>query len=153
VTATPDVDVRRLPAGVPSRAATIDAVAWIAGRWVGDGLGGTVEEVYSPAVGGVILGHVVVARRGEPAFLELVQIREEHASLVYRVKHFDPDLKAHEEKDDSLDFRLVGIAGARIYFDGLTIERVVPDRMVQWMRSRTEGGAEEILRIDYGRAG
>src|SRR5262249_23836339 len=40
VTATPDVDVRRLPAGVPSPPATIDAMAWIAGRWVGMGLGG-----------------------------------------------------------------------------------------------------------------
>ena len=38
----------------PSAAATIADAAWLEGRWVGEGLGGQAEEVWSPAAGGQV---------------------------------------------------------------------------------------------------
>ena len=32
-------------------AVTIDDAAWLAGRWVGEGFGGQMEETWSPPVG------------------------------------------------------------------------------------------------------
>jgi hypothetical protein len=36
--------------------AKIADLAWIQGRWVGEGLGGTVEEIWSPPIGDSMLG-------------------------------------------------------------------------------------------------
>lgn len=121
--------VRTLPAGAKSPPAKLDALAWLAGgRWVGEGLGGVSEEVYSPAVGGVMVGHFVQSQAGKPQFFEIMTVREEGGSLVYRLKHFGPDLKGWEEKDVTEDFPLVAIEGDRVFFSGMTSSAPVRTR-------------------------
>ena len=40
---------------VPSMMYTVDDIAWLAGYWVGDGLGGKVEELWSKPKNGKML--------------------------------------------------------------------------------------------------
>lgn len=46
----------KLAPGQSSPPATIADMAWLAGHWKGDGLGGRSEETWSPPEGGVMLG-------------------------------------------------------------------------------------------------
>lgn len=69
--------------------------------------------------------------------------------LTMRLKHFDPRLHGWEEKDETVDFPLVGQAqdaeGRGIwFFDGLTIVRQGEDAMALHLRTG-QGGPESIV--------
>jgi Domain of unknown function (DUF6265) len=142
----------RLPGGVSPKA-TIAEAAWVAGRWVGEGFGATVEEVMSPPAGNAMIGHFSITGAQGPSMYELVMIREEGGSLVYRVKHFHPDLKGWEEKDKSVDFPLVAVERDALYFDGLTIKRTGADEVTHWVRIKGKDGKIEEAKLVYRRAG
>lgn len=139
------------PGGVSPNASIADA-AWVAGRWVGEGFGAAVEEVISPAAGNAMIGHFRTVGKEGPAFYEIVMIREERGSLVYRVKHFHPDLKGWEDKDKTIDFPLVAVEREALYFDGLTIKRTGPDQVTHWVRVKGQDGKTEEAKLVYRRA-
>lgn len=80
------------PAAAP--AATIADAAWIAGRWVGAGLGGQIEETWAPAAGGQMVGHFQLVKDGKPALYELMMLDAAPTGLRLRVKHFNADFTA-----------------------------------------------------------
>ncbi len=123
------------------------------GRWVGEGFGAVVEEVMSPPAGNAMIGHFRMVGKDGPSFYEMVQIREENGSLVYRVKHFHPDLKGWEERDNTVDFRLVAAEREALYFDGLTIKRTGPDEVTHWVRIKAKDGTVDEAKLVYRRAG
>ncbi len=145
-------ETRSLPPGGVSPNAGISDAGWVAGRWVGEGFGAVVEEVMSPPVGDAMIGHFYMAGKDGPAFYEIVLIREERGSLVYRVKHFHPDLKGWEEKDKTVDFPLVAVEREALYFDGLTIKRTGPDEVTHWVRVKGKDGKTEEAKLVYRRA-
>jgi Domain of unknown function (DUF6265) len=147
-----DRETRSLADDATSPPATLADVAWIAGRWVGEGFDAKVEEVLSPPQGDAMIGHFRMTNESGVVFYELLQVREEGGSLVYRVKHFHPDLRGWEEKDAAVDFPLVAIEADRIYFDGLTIARTGPDEITHWLRVRAEDGTEREAFLLYQRA-
>ena len=61
-------------------------------------------------------------------FYEICTISEENGSLMLRIKHFNPDLKGWEEKDETVDFPLVKVDGQIAYFSGMTFQRKSEDR-------------------------
>lgn len=138
-------NTRSLAEGASSPPATIAAVAWLEGRWVGEGLGGSVEEVYSPPVGDSMVGHFRASNATGTTFYELMTVREENGSLMWRLKHFHPDLRGWEEKDRTIEFPLVAIEGDRLYFDGLTIERVSENEVRQYVLVSSNGQASEAV--------
>lgn len=105
-------------------AATIADMAWLAGTWHGDGLGGTSEEIWSQPQGGVMMGMYRHMKDGKAVFYELLTLSEVNGSLEIRLKHFHPDLRGWEERDASVTFPLVAKRDGRFYFDGMTF---VPD--------------------------
>lgn len=135
------VETRTAVDGQPGPPVSVDELAWLAGSWVGEGLGGTAREVYSPPMGGIITGHFVYQRGDAPGFSEILSIAPRGDSLVYRLKHFHPDLTGWEERDEVVEFPLVAREGDAFYFDGLTI------------RSDGENGMVAAVRIDRGEAG
>lgn len=44
--------------------------------------------------------------------------------MLYQIKHFGPDLKGWEEKDQSEDFRFIKKESNRMYFDNFTFEYI-----------------------------
>lgn len=113
----------QLSAGQTSPPATLRDMAWYAGHWKGSGLGGVNEEIWSAPNGGAMLGMYRLLRDGKPVVYELLTLTERNGSLLLRLKHFGPDLKGWEERDESMEFPLVAIRDQRIFFEGLTFER------------------------------
>src|SRR5690606_36146300 len=104
----PAFHARRL-GDAQSPPATIDRVAWLAGRWVGEGLGGVSEEIWSPPAGGAMMGSYRLLKDGAPVFYEMFLLVEEKGTLILKVKHFAPDFTGWEEKSEFVDFPLVAI--------------------------------------------
>jgi hypothetical protein len=90
---------------------------------VGEGLGGTVEEVWAPPLGDTMMGMFRLVQDGKLVFSELCFIVEENGSLVLKLKHFDPGFKGWEEKDAYVSFPLVKLSVTEAYFEGLTLRR------------------------------
>lgn len=128
------------PGAAPPKAA-IEDIAWIAGHWEGEGLGGQSIETISPPVGGQMSGHFQQLDKGKLQFYELYQFVPVGGSLLMRIKHFGPDLKGWEEKDVSEEFPLVAIEKDAVYFDGLTMRRVGADGMETTVRIGEKDGS------------
>lgn len=132
--------------------ATIADAAWLTGRWVGEGFGGQLEEVWSPPVGRQMIGHFRMVQDGQPAFYELLLIEEHEGGLRYRVKHFNPDYVGWEERDRWHEFGYVSHAPNELHFDGLIVRRIGEDMSDHIIRVRGAGGAERTETLHYRRA-
>ena len=102
---------------------TIDSASWLAGRWVGEGLGGQVEETWAPAAGGQMVGYFQLVKGGKPSFYEILLLDAQPGGLRMRVKHFNPDFTAWEDKAVWHSFEPVSVTPDVISFKGLTLAR------------------------------
>jgi hypothetical protein len=107
-----------------SAKATLEDISWIAGNWKGEAFGGKFEENWSKPTGGSMMFNFKLVVDGKVSFYELGHIIEKDNTLLYQIKHFDPNLKGWEEKDKSEDFRFIKKEGDRMYFDNFTFEKV-----------------------------
>lgn len=107
----------------------LDVVAWLAGHWVGEGLGGWNETLWSPPRAGTMMGVFRHVRDGEVVFYELLTLTVEDGTLIKSLKHFGPDLVGWEERDRSQRFPLVRVEPDAVVFRGMTYRRTGPDRM------------------------
>jgi hypothetical protein len=134
-----------LAEGAAGPKATVADVAWLTGHWRGEGLGGTVDEVYSDPAGGAIVGHFRLVRAGKPVFYEIITILEHHGTLELRLKHVNPDMTGWEEKNDFVTFKLAKLEPGAAYFSGLTFKRVGDDTLETYLalRDRTTNVVSE----------
>jgi len=109
--------------------ATLEDVAWMVGSWSGEAFGGTFEEVWNPASVGSMVGMFKVIGDEGVVFYELMLLVEEEGSISLKVKHFNPDFTAWEEKDDYVRFRLVGIEPGAVHFSGLSFYQISEDEI------------------------
>lgn len=119
-----------------SEAVTIDRAAWLAGRWVGEGLGGQMEEVWSPPVGGQMIGHFRFMQNGAPVFYEFMVLEVADGGLRMKLKHFNPDYSAWEDRDEWVTFTPVSSTESEIITSALSIRRTAPDAMTMQIRLR-----------------
>ena len=94
--------------------------AWIEGFWVGDGFGGTSEEVWSaPSADGTIMGTFRHFKGdGSLNFYEFLVLD----STGVRLKHFNPDMTGWETKEDFVHFKAIEFTENMIILKGLTYE-------------------------------
>lgn len=131
--------------------ASIGDVEWLAGRWIGEGFGGQIEEIWSPAAGGAMVATFRLLQDDEPSFYELCLLVEENNTLIYKVRHFNPDFKAWEEKEEYVSFPLIKIEGQTLYFQGLTYE-LVGDICHIYLAMKQKDGSHEEVHMTYQRA-
>ena len=100
-----------------------------------------------------MMGMYRMIKDGKPVFYELLLIAEENGSLAIKLKHFHGDLRGWEDRDVSLHFPLVAKRDGRLYFDGMTFERVGNDRVKIYLaiENKKDGSAREEL-FEYTRA-
>ncbi|MCL1036968.1 DUF6265 family protein [Shewanella submarina] len=134
-----------LKPGQSSPAADLRAVAWLAGHWQGTALGGDVEEVWSPPLGDSMMGAFKLTKQGKTQFYELETIVQEEGSLVFRLKHFGPQLVGWEAKEQSVAYPLVRVTDNRVYFSGLTLERHDDQRISVYVAHKKEGETSELV--------
>ncbi|MFK7767524.1 MAG: DUF6265 family protein [Mariniblastus sp.] len=120
-------------------------VAWIAGQWRGNAMGGEFEESWNPPMGGSMMGMFKFVKDNEIGFYELMTIVEEGDSLMLRLKHFDKKLNGWEEKDKSIEFPFVSHSEKETVFDGLKFVRVDNFKMHIIVKiNKDEGEIEEM---------
>jgi len=130
--------------------ADLGDVAWIAGQWRGEALGGVVEENWSRPFGGSMMAAFRLTVNGQVRFYELETIVEVDDTLLLRLKHFAADLHGWEARDETVDFRLVKVTDDRVYFDGMTFEKVGKDEMNVYVIIG-DGGQEKEAKFTYRR--
>ena len=109
--------------GSDSPPARVSAAGWLSGDWAGEGLGGIAEEAWLLSAAGSLAGVYRGTRGGQVSFYELMTVVEAGGSLVFRLKHFAPDLRGWESPERAVEFPLVRAARSAVYFDGLTYRR------------------------------
>ena len=73
--------------------ATIEDIAWLAGHWKGNALGGVSEEIWSPPQAKSMMGSYRLIKNDTlVVFYEIVTITEDGQSLTLKLKHFNTDL-------------------------------------------------------------
>lgn len=97
----------------------INDYTWLAGHWTGDGFGGTSDEVWSLPADGVMMGVYRNIQDGKVVFYEFITLDETGMKL----KHFTPEMKSWEEKEDFVHFELVESTPDKLTFKGLVFER------------------------------
>lgn len=109
--------------------ATLEDVTWLAGSWEGEGFGMSFEEVWNPPSAGSMIGLFKVMQGDDVAFYEILLLVEEEGSLSLKVKHFNPDFTAWEDKADYVDFRFIKAEENAIHFSGISFYRLSDDEM------------------------
>lgn len=136
-------------AGSPK--AKLEVIEWAAGHWRGEAFGGIVEEIWSPPLGGSMMGSFKLVNHGKVSFYELETIVEEDETLVLRLKHFDAQLNGWEEKNETIDFKLVKVTPNKVYFDGFTFERLSSDEINLYVVIHNNSGKESEVKFTYKR--
>lgn len=140
-------------ADVPDRpTATLADAAWLEGDWRGRGLGADVQDLWTAPMGGAMLGASRVVRDGTVVFYEILTLLEKDESLLLRLKHFHPDLKGWEERDETRDFRLLRLADDELWFDGMTFRRLDEDRLEVWVAIGGKDGSVREEQFLFERA-
>jgi hypothetical protein len=140
----------RLAPGAKSPPATLAAMDWLPGRWVGQALGGTSEEMWSAPDGGAMMGMYRLVKDGKPVFYELLTVVEHEGSLLLRLRHFHPDLKGWEEKDETRDFPLVAVRDGAVLFEGMSFHPA-GDTLTVYLAIDQQGGTPREATFSYTR--
>jgi Spy/CpxP family protein refolding chaperone len=110
--------------------ASFDDIAWMIGSWKGEAFGGTFEETWLPPSAGTMTGAFKLMHEGRPSMYEFMMIVQENDSLSVRLKHFNADFSAWEDKAQFVSFPLAKLTDDAAYFEGLTYRRLDDDRLV-----------------------
>jgi hypothetical protein len=113
----------------------IDNYQWLVGHWVGDGFGGVSEEIWAPAVDGVMMGMYRNVQNGKVSFYEFINLSKEGM----RLKHFKSDLVAWEDKEEMVKFELLDYDDDTLVFDALKIYKVDDDNIKMELRLNNKG--------------
>jgi hypothetical protein len=108
-----------LPAASAPVKSTLESLAWLAGRWKGQLPWGQIEEIWSPESEGVMMGMFRMSNRGKPSLYEFMTLERKGEGVGLKIRHFNGQLVAREEKDKFVDFDLVALdaAGATFFVD------------------------------------
>lgn len=125
-------------------------VSWIQGHWKGEAFGGITEEIWSPPLGDSMMFSFKLVADDKVVFYELGGIRQVGGTLIFQLKHFGNDFKGWEEKDETLDAKLVQIEGNRAYFEGFTFENINENEIAIYVLIEEKGKSEEV-KFNYKR--
>lgn len=141
--------VRLDPDGA-SPPARVEELSFLTGRWIGEGLGGEVEELWSAPAAGTMVGTFRLIREGSVVFYEFLALEAHEGTVALRIKHFDPGpgLPGWEERDGETLFPLVGVDEEGVRFSGLTFRREGPDALTIFLALR---GADQVVREEVFR--
>ncbi len=140
-----------LEEGQESTPALISQIEWMTGHWTGEAFGGETEEIWSPPAAGSMMFVFRLLVENEVVFYEIGHVRELENSLVFELKHFGPDLKGWEEKDEVQTFKYIKAEENRIYFEGFTFERVSDHEINIYGLIENDDGSAEEVKFNYKR--
>ena len=134
-----------------SPAATFEDIAWLEGHWQGEAFGGATEEIWTHEAGGAMMGAFRLVKDSTVELYELMTITRHKNSLVLKIKHSNADLQGWEEKHAAMEFLLVHKEPGKMYFDGLTMEKI-SDTELNIYVVMDEAGKKDEVKFAYKRA-
>ena len=137
--------------GIQSPVASISDVSWISGHWLGEAFGGTVEEIWSSPMGDSMMFVFRLVKDGEVSFYEIGHIKEVGESLILQLKHFNRDLSGWEEKEETVDFKLVRLEENKVFFDNFTFERIDENAINLFVVVKETDEMAEEIKFSYKR--
>ena len=129
----------------------LENMRWIAGTWYGEAFGGQTEEIWSEPSGGSMMASFKLINDDKVTFYEIEVIREVENTLILQLKHFGPDLKGWETKDETVDFPLIEITETKVAFEGMSFEKVSENEMNVYVAIE-ENGTSETVKFNYKKA-
>lgn len=141
----------RLAAGEAAPLATLEDVDWLVGNWLGTAFEQTFEEVWNPPSAGSMVGLFKLIGNEGVEFYELMLLTVDAGTLSLKVKHFNADFTAWEEKGEFIDFRLVKLEPDAIHFSGLSFYKRDDDGFDGYIVFRSEGGGVREEKLVYTR--
>jgi hypothetical protein len=133
----------QLAADEAAPTATLEDVGWLVGDWVGTAFDQTFEEVWNPPSAGSMVGLFKLIGDEGVEFYELMTLTVDDGTLSLKVKHFNADFTAWEEKADFIDFRLVKIEPDAIHFSGLSFYKRADGGFDGYIVFRSDSGFRE----------
>ena len=127
----------------------LENIAWLAGNWSGQAMGGIAEENWSEANGDSMMAAFRLIKDGKVLFYEIEIIREVNNTLILQLKHFNNDLTGWETKDETVDFPLKEITANKIVFEGMTFEKISDTEMTISVDMHNDDGSIEVLKFNY----
>jgi len=91
-------------------------VAFMTGYWRGESGGTVIEEVWLPAEGDAMHSVFRMVRGGKTTFTEYQSIELQGGELVLHLRHFHPGLKAWEDKEGALRWKVERVAANLVVF-------------------------------------
>lgn len=138
-------NTKQLKAGETSPNASLDDLGWIEGHWRGEALGGIAEEIWSPPLGGSMMFSFKMVHEGKVTFYELGHIQQLDSTLILQLKHFNGNLSGWETKEQTVDFKLVALEKDKVYFEGLTMEKINADEIRVYVVMKDGDKTEELV--------
>jgi hypothetical protein len=135
----------QLTEGQQSPNATLEDVSWISGHWQGEAFGGIAEEIWGPPLGGSMMFVFKLVKDNKVSFYEIGHIQQVENTMILQLKHFQGNLRGWEEKDETVDFRLVKVEKNKVFFEGLTMELVNENEMNVSVLIEDGNSSEEVL--------
>ena len=104
----------------PAAKATVSQLAFIAGPWTGTLGDRTIEQHWSAPLGDSMVAMYRNVQDGKVRLYELLVMEQEGEGVALRIKHFAPGagLVGRQEKDVSINHRLVKVEGQTAVFEG-----------------------------------
>ena len=127
----------------------LENIAWISGTWHGEAFGGLTEEIWSKPSGGSMMATFKLINDGKISFYEIEIIREIDNSLVLQLKHFGPDLKGWEAKDETVNFPLIEITETKVVFEGMSFVKINETEMNVYVDIENDNGKIETVKFNY----
>ncbi|MBL6445076.1 hypothetical protein JMN32_02075 [Fulvivirga sp. 29W222] len=116
----------------------IEKLEWLKGYWLGDGFGGVSEEIWTHAADNTMMGMYRHIKDGKVTFYEFMHLTPEGMKL----KHFNPDLTAWEDKEDFVIFPLLEVTEDKIIFKGMEIWKKSDNEMELSLKLNRNGKVE-----------
>lgn len=129
--------------------ATLEDVSWIQGHWKGEAFGGLIEEIWSPPFGDSMMFSFKLVVDNKVVFYEFGGIRQVDKTLLLEFKHFNGDFKGWEEKDETIAFKLVKIAGNKVFFNGFTFEKISDNEINLYVVIEQKDGTHKEMKFNY----
>ncbi|MEO0571900.1 MAG: DUF6265 family protein [Bacteroidota bacterium] len=135
----------QLEEGATSPKASLDDVSWIAGHWNGEAFGGIAEEIWSEPLGESMMFVFRLVNDDKVTFYETGHIKQIEGTILMQLKHFDGNLNGWEKKDETVDFKLVKLEKDKVFFEGLTMEKISDTEMHVFVLVDDGNGEQEVL--------
>ena len=132
--------------------ATLEDASWLAGSWTGTAFGQTFEEVWNPPSAGSMVGFFKLMGEDGVSMYEILLLTVDEGRLSLKVKHFNPDFTAWEEKGDYVNFKLVKVEPDALHFAGISFYRRDENHIDAYIVMKEKDGIKEY-ELKYTRSG